>query len=238
MLGIETATALGGVAVVDGDGRILGETTLFGRESHSERIIPEAGRLLAALGAGTGDLAAVAVSSGPGSFTGLRTGIASAKGLAFARGLPLYGVPTLETLAANAPPGSGTVCAVLNARRGEVFRALFSADGARPVRLSPDELVRAADFAAGLPAGSLVVGEPPSPPGVDPVRALRFAPAHLNHPRAAVVALRGLDALRSAAASELATLLPRYLRGSGAGPLASRGAGDESPATTRSSAIR
>ena len=216
VLGIETATALGGVAVVSGDGRILGEVTLLGRESHSERIIPAAGELLAAIGAEQADLAAVAVSSGPGSFTGLRTGLAAAKGLAFARALPLFGVPTLETLAANAPAGSGAVCAVINARRGECFRALFSA-AAGPVRQSPDELVAEGDLAAGLPAGCLVLGDPPSslrarrmaPP-------LRFGPAHLNHPRAAVVALAGHAALRSGRPSELATLLPGYLRAPGA----------------------
>ncbi len=213
MLGIETATALGGVALVDEDGRILGEITLLGRESHSERIIPAVAELLATLGASPGDLAAVAVSSGPGSFTGLRTGVASAKGLAFSRGVPLYGVPTLAALAANATAGCGPVCAVLNARRGEVFRALFQAGAEGLARRTPDELLPARECAAGLPPGCLVLGEAPAAlREATAPSALRFAPAHLNHPRASAVALSGLAALRAGAPSELLSLLPGYLR--------------------------
>jgi tRNA threonylcarbamoyladenosine biosynthesis protein TsaB len=216
VLGIETATALGGVALVSGDGRILGEMTLLGRESHSERIIPAAGDLVASLGFTAEDIAAVAVSRGPGSFTGLRTGLAAAKGLAFSRGVPLFGVPTLEALAANAPAGSGPVCAVLNARRGEVYRALFSAGTDGPVRQTPDELISEGDLAAGLPAGCLILGEPPSSlRSRRTAPSLRFGPAHLNHPRAAAVALAGREALRSGRASELASLLPGYLRAAG-----------------------
>ncbi|HEY5999162.1 MAG TPA: tRNA (adenosine(37)-N6)-threonylcarbamoyltransferase complex dimerization subunit type 1 TsaB [bacterium] len=214
VLGIETATALGGVALVSADGGLLAETTLLGRESHSERIIPAAGELLDAFAPSPGDLAAVAVSRGPGSFTGLRTGLAAAKGLAFARGIPLFGVSTLEALAANAPPGSGTVSVVLGARRGEVFHARFDAAGDAPKRLTPDALVPLADIAGELQPGSLVLGEPPEP--VRKARLsppLRFAPAHLNHPRAATVALAGLAALRAGRPTELESLLPAYLRG-------------------------
>jgi tRNA threonylcarbamoyladenosine biosynthesis protein TsaB len=217
VLGIETATALGGVAVVSGDGRILGEVTLLGRESHSERIIPAAGELLTALGASPADLAAVAVSRGPGSFTGLRTGVAAAKGLAFSRGIPLFGVSTLEALAAGAADGSGPVCAVLGARRGECYRALFAAGPDGPVRQTPDELLPEQELAAGLPAGCLLLGEVPLPrPGLA-ATGLRFAPVHLNHPRSATVALSGHAALRAGRPSELATLLPVYLRPAGDG---------------------
>lgn len=215
ILGIETATALGGVAVVSADGRILGEITLLGRESHSERIVPAAAELLAALGAAPSDLAAVAVSRGPGSFTGLRTGVAAAKGLAFSRGIPLYGVSTLETLAAGAADGSGPVCAVLNARRGEVYRALFAAGPGGPARRTPDELVPEKDLATGLPAGCLLLGEVPAWCAGHAGAGLRLAPELLNHPRAATAALFGHAALRAGRPSELATLLPAYLRPAG-----------------------
>jgi tRNA threonylcarbamoyladenosine biosynthesis protein TsaB len=217
VLGIETATALGGVAVVSGDGSLLGEITLLGRESHSERIIPALEDLLASLGAGRADLAAIAVSRGPGSFTGLRTGLAAAKGLAFSCGIPLFGVPTLEVLAANAPARSGDVCAILNARRGEFFRALFSAGDAGPIRQTPDSLIAERELAVDLPAGCLVLGEPPdSLRTLRSLPPLRLAPPHLNHPRAAAVALAGQAALGRGQPSELATLLPEYLRGAGA----------------------
>lgn len=214
VLGIETASALGGVALVSDAGDLLGEITLRNHENHAERILPALDWLLATLGSAPSALAAVAVSSGPGSFTGLRAGIAAAKGLSFSLGVPLYGVPTLEALAANAPPGDGPVCAVLNARRGEVFRAHFGSGPAGPERLGPDALVPVAALAGELPAGCLLIGELPplSPDPFPPGGAVRLAPPHLRHPRAAVIALLGLAALGAARDSELGTLLPRYLR--------------------------
>lgn len=214
MLGVETATPLGGVALVSAAGVLLGESTLRNHESHSERMLPALDALLRALGVSLGELAAVAVSRGPGSFTGLRAGIAAAKGLAFSLGVPLFGVSTLEALAANAPPREGMVCAVLAARRGEVFRAHFASGPAGPERLGQDGLVTIEALAAELSADQLVIGA--IPPGIsrlalDPGKP-RCAPPHLCHPRAAVIAGFGLRALGESRESELSTLLPSYLR--------------------------
>jgi tRNA threonylcarbamoyladenosine biosynthesis protein TsaB len=214
VLGIETATVMGGVALVSDTGELLGEITLRNHESHSERMLPALAWLLATLGLSLRDCAAVAVSQGPGSFTGLRAGIATAKGLAFSLGVPLFGISTLEALAANAPPAAGPVCAVLNARRGEVFRALFRRGPAGPQRLEPDRLLPLQSFADELPDDCLVLGELPAafcemlPPG----RGVRFAPAHLGQPRAAVIAALGSAARDVSRASELTTLMPHYLR--------------------------
>jgi len=214
VLGIETATALGGVALVSRSGDLCGEITLRNHESHSERILPAVASLLQTLGASLSGLAAIAVSCGPGSFTGLRAGIAAAKGLAFSLGVPLYGIPTLEALAANAPPGEGEVCAVLNARRGEIFCARFRSGPAGPQRLGPDTLMPIAALAGELAAGCLVIGEPPFlPPDRHPGReAVRCAPPHLNYPRAAVVAFLGTLAHGQSRESELVTLMPHYVR--------------------------
>lgn len=214
VLGIETATVLGGVALVSDAGELLGEITLRNHENHSERILPALAWLLATLDLTPRDLAAVAVSQGPGSFTGLRAGIAAAKGLAFSLAVPLFGIPTLEALAANAPSGAGLVCAVLDARRGEVFRALFRRGLADTRRIEPDRLVPLVSLADEMPADCLVVGELPAafsemlPPG----SAVRFAPPHLGHPRAAVIAALGSAARLAFRASELMTLMPHYLR--------------------------
>ena len=214
VLGIETTTVMGGVALVSGSGDLLGEVTLRSNESHAERILPAAEWLLATLGFSAGELAAIAVSRGPGSFTGLRAGVATAKGLAFSLGVPLFGISTLDALAAGAPPGAGTVCAAFGARRGEVFSALYRAGARGAERLGPDRLLPLRAFADELPADCLVLGElPPSLAGMlPPGRTVRIAPPHLAHPRAAVIATLALAALAASRASELTTLLPHYLR--------------------------
>lgn len=213
-LGIETATVLGGVAVLSDAGELLGEVTLRNHESHSERMLPALEWLLATLGLSLHDCAVVAVSQGPGSFTGLRAGIAAAKGLSFALGVPLFGIPTLEAIAANAPPGSGPVCAVLNARRGEIFRAFFQGGPAGPQRLVPDGLTSHRALADELPADCLVVGELPGcfSKMIPESRTVRFAPRHLGQPRAAVIGALGVAALRAAHTSQLTTIMPNYLR--------------------------
>lgn len=214
VVGIETSTVHGGVALVSTTGELLGEITLRNLESHAERLLPALEWLLATLGLSLSQCAAVAVSQGPGSFTGLRAGIATAKGLAFSLAVPLFGFPTLDILAANAPPDEQTICTLLNARRGEVFRAFFRRGDAGEQHRDPDGLVSLASLAGELPAGCLVIGEPPPswsaqlPAG----HGVRFGPSHLNHPRAAVVAAFGSAALAAGRDSELETLMPRYIR--------------------------
>lgn len=219
VLGIETATPHGSVALAGG-GRLLGELHFFNPRTHSERILPAVENLLGTLGLKPRDLAAVAVSIGPGSFTGLRIGVAAAKGLAFSLGLPLYGIPTLEALAANAAPRTGVVCALIDARRGEVFTARYRFRDGRLTERSGARIVPPEAALGNLPKGSIVVGEPP--PGlrtrfVPGGRGGPFlAPPHLSFPRAAVSALRGEELLRDGNASAPETVLPRYIRPSDA----------------------
>lgn len=210
VLGIETATALGGVALV-GPGGLVGESTLRSPRSHSERLLPAVERLLA--DAGGPDVAAVAVSSGPGSFTGLRTGIAAAKGLAFARGVPLYGIPTLEVLAAGAAAGHVPVCVVVRARRGEWYRGEYGGGPPWPEPLRPERVVAEAGLLDGLAGGTILAGDlTPALLAVARNRGLVAAPVLLCHPRAAAVALRGLERFQAGEADECANLVPRYLR--------------------------
>lgn len=225
VLGIETATDCGGVALVGASG-LLGEVALRGVESHAERILPAAERLLAALALPLDAVAAVAVSAGPGSFTGLRTGIAAAKGLALARGVPLYGVPSLLALARNAPAGAGPVAALLDARRGEHYRALFRRGRAGLEPDGAEHLVATAALLAGLPCGCLVAGELPPDRALEAtLRSLgaQLLPEHLRRPHAEVVAREGLARLARRAATELETLVPRYVRPPDAKAPAARG---------------
>lgn len=211
VLGIETATPYGSVAVHSPAG-LLGEVTQRSSESHSERILAAVQGLLLTLDLPLRDVAAVAVSCGPGSFTGLRAGIAAAKGLAFSLGIPLFSVPTLEVLAANAMSGDAPIAAILPARRGEVFYGLFRHRGTRLEPLREEGIIPITDLASTLPRGCVVVGD--SSALSDPETSRRFfiTPRHLSYPRAAVVASQGLEHVLSRRTSELETLHPRYLR--------------------------
>jgi tRNA threonylcarbamoyladenosine biosynthesis protein TsaB len=198
---------------------ILAELQVRDPRSHSERLLPSIENLLSTAGLKAADLAAIAVSIGPGSFTGLRIGLAAAKGLAFSLKLPLYGIPTLEVLAANAVPGGSPVCPFLDARRGEVFSALFRFVDGEAVKVSGERITGPGELLSSLPEDSLLVGEPP-PHLLSALeergRPFPLAPSHLAYPRAAVVALEGGRLLAGRRPSDGEDLVPLYLRPSDA----------------------
>ena len=120
VLGIETSSRHGGVAII-GEDRVLCEAVLSVEVTHSERLLPAVDRALDEARITLEGLGGIAVSIGPGSFTGLRIGLSTAKGLAYATGLPLVGVPTLEAMAWTLPAARWQVCPVLDARKQEVY---------------------------------------------------------------------------------------------------------------------
>src|SRR5262245_52075822 len=107
------------------------------RGSHARTLLPLIDAALAAAGVGLRQLDLLAVSIGPGSFTGLRIGLSVAKGLALATGLPVVGVPTLEAYALHVGPRPGLICPVLDARKGEVYGAVFRWQGGESLCVSP-----------------------------------------------------------------------------------------------------
>jgi tRNA threonylcarbamoyladenosine biosynthesis protein TsaB len=147
VLGIESSTTQGGVAIVGEDG-VLCEAILNVEVTHSERLLPAVDRALGEARISLEALGGIAVSIGPGSFTGLRIGLSTAKGLAYATGLPLVGVPTLEAMAWTLPAARWQICPVLDARKQEVYAALFrhETDGLRRITedaaLAPEDLCR------------------------------------------------------------------------------------------------
>jgi tRNA threonylcarbamoyladenosine biosynthesis protein TsaB len=144
LLTIETSTPRECVAVVR-DGEVLSELTGTVGRGHTEVLLGAVEQVLGASGIGVPDLDAVAVSIGPGRFSGLRVGLATAKGLSAPTGVPVAPVSTLEALAQSARPLQGLACPMLDARRGEVYGALFRLGGRRE-RVLED---------AALPAGAL-----------------------------------------------------------------------------------
>lgn len=127
ILALDTATEVCGVALAEGETPLVEYSERGG--AHSARLLPLAEAALAAAGRGRGELAGVAVSVGPGSYTGLRIGLTTAKALAFALGVPAVGVGSLEALAHVGGVRDGLVCPMIDARRGRVYTALYRWDG-------------------------------------------------------------------------------------------------------------
>ncbi len=140
ILAIETSTLTGSVAITS-ETQVIGELTLSVSVRHSERLMPAIDRLFSDAGMKIADIDLFAVAKGPGSFTGLRIGMAAAQGLASAAKKPVIGISTLEGLAVNGLYFSGLIVPVLNAFRGEVYRGIFRSEGNTLIRLQEDAVM-------------------------------------------------------------------------------------------------
>ena len=215
VLGIETSTPVCSVALADSD-RVLAEYTLDVGTQHAERLSPMVQRILADTGLTASDLEGVAVAAGPGSFTGLRIGMSTAKGLCLASGLPLMAVPTLEGLALRAAVAGLPVCPMLDARRGEVYAGVYRLDGERPVVLVCDAAICVEDLLPKLPRPVLFVGDGAIAYRSRILEALggeaHFVPEAFSRPAAAAVALLGTARLREGMVEDLSEAEPTYLK--------------------------
>jgi tRNA threonylcarbamoyladenosine biosynthesis protein TsaB len=137
ILALDSSAIAASVALCDGD-RLLAEYTLNNGNTHSETLLPMVEALLSKFNMTANDVELFAASAGPGSFTGVRIGAATLKGLAFGKDKPCVEVSTLEALAHNLVMQKGLVCPVMNARRSQVYTALFRSDGQTLTRLLPD----------------------------------------------------------------------------------------------------
>ena len=149
ILAFDTSAKVASVAVSDGD-RILGVTSIDNGLTQSELVLPMAEDLLKRLGLSFGDIDTYAVTVGPGSFTGVRIGVATVKGLAFGRDIPTAPVSTLEALAENAAGLDGLIVPCMDARRGQFYTATFSSSKEGIERLTPDRAVSAEELAEEL----------------------------------------------------------------------------------------
>ncbi|MCW5892680.1 MAG: tRNA (adenosine(37)-N6)-threonylcarbamoyltransferase complex dimerization subunit type 1 TsaB [bacterium] len=214
VLGLDTATWTAAVGVARDD-TVLAAASRRAAASHVRMVPALIDEVLAQAGLELADVDAVAVSIGPGSFTGLRIGLGLAKGLCYARGLALVAVPTLEALAhvAGAPAGA-TVCAALDARRRECWAALFRVgEGGDLIRLGDDFTATPDDLAARLPVGAVVVGDAGAAyaDALAP-RAAAVLPADASEPSGGIVARLGARRLARGERAEPGTLEPTYVR--------------------------
>jgi len=161
-LGIDTATSRGSIALAGPD-RLLAEAPLLERSAHARDLLGRIDAILRQVGVTTRDLLGIGVAVGPGSFTGVRVGMATAKGLAYALNVGLGGLSTLEAIAQAAhgvAAGSGApVCAAIEAGRGEIYAALFRLEGDAFARAWADRSLLPARLLAELPPGALLAGD-------------------------------------------------------------------------------
>jgi len=210
LLALESAVSPG-VALLRGDA-LLVECACA--HPAAETLLPSVARALEQAGVALAEVDAFAISIGPGSFTGLRVGLATLKGLAFGTGRPAVAVPTLAALAFAAPAGEGPVIAALDARRGDVYAAAFDAPGGHPLEWLPEGVYPAAALALRLRAPCRVVGE--GAVQIAPMLGAQQGDAVALHPEcvptAASVARLGRRLLDAAEGVDPASLVPRYVR--------------------------
>lgn len=196
------------------DGSLVSQYSQCSALTHSLTLLPMAEDMLRNAGLSLGDVELLAVAQGPGSFTGIRIGVSMVKGLAWAGDKPCVGVSTLEAMAWHGLAAGGYVCPVMDARRAQVYNALFEIRGGRPVRLSDDRpkaLSELADEVRALGApvflvgdGSAITGAYLTEHGIEH----RVAPENLVWQSAWGVAMAAADKTPGTADS----LLPVYLR--------------------------
>jgi tRNA threonylcarbamoyladenosine biosynthesis protein TsaB len=215
VLAIDTSSPAGSVAIA-ADDHLVAELVLNVDYTHSRRLMRDVDLLLRAVGLTVKDLDGFALTLGPGSFTGLRIGVATVKGMAMVADKPVAGVVTLDALAQNLFGTACDVWALIDARKGEVFASHYVPQSDRmaatgpPLLLTPEELAERAHgptllLGSGVPLCEQLMRERH---GDLPV----FAPRHLWQIRGAVVAALGLEKLRAGAVEDLATFGPLYIR--------------------------
>ncbi|MDD5285890.1 MAG: tRNA (adenosine(37)-N6)-threonylcarbamoyltransferase complex dimerization subunit type 1 TsaB [Desulfuromonadaceae bacterium] len=223
ILVIDTSTSMATVALAV-DEKVVAESCFNSDRTLSARLIPEIMRILAITGVAAADIDLFASSIGPGSFTGVRGGVATVQGLALAAGKPCVGFSSLALLAMNFPFSSHPVCSLLDARKSEVYAALFDCSAALPNPLMNDCVMSPASFfdrlcsATGkhiLFAGEGAIKYRELIAERMPDRAI-FAPFQLHISRAANATMLALDLFRRGESVEPSALLPVYLRASDA----------------------
>ncbi len=215
ILGIETATTTGSVAVMS-PGGLIAQYTLNIEVTHSERLMATVDRVLTDARLALADIDGLAVSIGPGSFTGLRVGLSTVKGLALASNKPVAAVPTLKALAWNAAAAARPVCPLLDARKKEVYAALYRFDGKEIGQIMAERAISLEGLAGALQEETVFLGEGARLYRQELTallggRAL-FAPLSAGAPSAASVAEIGMAMLAKGEAVDPDNLTPLYIR--------------------------
>ena len=217
LLAFETTAKAGSVALLE-DGKLLAESYQNTGLTHSQTLMVMAEDMLKAAGKTMADVTAVAVAEGPGSFTGVRIGVAAAKGLAWGAELPCYGVSTLESMALTLGIYEGYVCACMDARRNQVYNALFYVNQGKMERVCEDRAIALSDLKTELEhfdGPIFLVGDGSNLTYNtlrDAIPELILPAEHRMHQRASGVALAAARKITAGDPGDAAAMTPNYLR--------------------------
>ena len=217
ILALESSAVACSVALCE-DEELIAQSFQNNGLTHSRTLMPMCEDLLKNCGLTLKDVDLIAVAAGPGSFTGLRIGVAAAKGLAWPGDKPCAGVSTLEAMAWTVAHIDGALCAAMDARRGQVYNARFEGDRGAPRRLTPDRAIGLAELAEELKRTKktqIIVGDGAAlcykylqELGIP----ARLAPPHLRHQTARGVARAALEQARRGELTDAGGLVPVYHR--------------------------
>ena len=217
ILAFETSAKAASVALLE-DGKLLGENYQNTGLTHSQTLMVMAENLLSQCGKTVEDVTAAAVAAGPGSFTGVRIGVAAAKGFAWGREIPCYGVSTLEAMALSLGAYQGYVCPCMDARRSQAYNALFYVNRGVLERVSEDRAISLAELGAELKSLKetiFLVGDGSNlcyNTLLESVPNLVLPPEHRMHQRAVGVGLAARKLAEAGDPGDANALTPNYLR--------------------------
>ena len=217
ILAFETSAKAASVALYDGQ-KLLAESYQNTGLTHSQTLMVMAEDALKQCGKTAQEVTAVAVAEGPGSFTGVRIGVAAAKGFAWGREIPCYGISTLEAMAETLGVYQGYVCPVMDARRAQVYNALFHVSNGTITRITADRAIALSDLGTelkNLPEPVFLVGDGSNlcyNTLLKDVPGLVLPPEHRMHQRAVGVALLAARQAQQGIAPGGSELTPNYLR--------------------------
>ena len=218
VLGMDTSTSCGGVGLID-DGKVISDYLLNIPVTHSERLLGAIELVLREARCAIENLDGWAISLGPGSFTGLRIGVSTVKGLAFATGKPVAGVSTLDALASQIPPTSHLICPILDARKKEVYAAFYRyGEGNSLKRLTLYLAIRPEDLAEKIKEQTIFLGDGVKTYGEFLLSTLPslaiFPPAPLHLLHGSTVAKLGSELLEKGESLDTSAFTPIYVRSS------------------------
>lgn len=217
LLAFESSAKAASAALLS-DGCLLAEYTQNSGQTHSRTLMELAKNMITGCDLTPQDIDAVAVAAGPGSFTGVRIGMACAKGFAWGHQLPLYGVSTLEAMVRGAACADGCYCACMDARKGQIYNALFDWTAGTLLRRTEDRAIAISELSQELQTISgpvYLIGD-----GAklvfdtlkDENLPLQLLPEHLRQQRASGVALAAMEKIAANETGDAAALTPNYLR--------------------------